>query len=132
MLGSKDGPHAWSHKVKNVETYPTIITFTIIFSIVSCFNNLLIASKRHIDAHYDPTSVPNGCWGQKMHHFLGIIKSKMSKLTLPLLRLRPSSPSSRALTICASPLSGICKRIMIQLRSQTDVGVKRCTTFLVS
>ncbi len=46
-----------------------IIKCTTLFYIVSRFNTLRIASKRYIEAYYDPTLVPNGYWDQTLDHF---------------------------------------------------------------
>ena len=56
-----------------------------IFYSFSYFNTFHIAYKRHVDTHSDPTWVPNGCWNQKMDHFLGLINSNNTKLTLPII-----------------------------------------------
>jgi hypothetical protein len=62
----------------------TCVPWCIFYSF-SCFNTLNIACKRHVDAYSDPTWVTNGCWGQKIDHFLGLINSNNTKLTLPII-----------------------------------------------
>ena len=57
---------------------------TTCFFSVSRFNTLRIISKRYVEVYSDPTLVPNGCWDQKLDHFLGLINSKITKPTLTL------------------------------------------------
>ena len=73
-------------KSKMLKLTLPIIKCTSLFYSVSCFQSLRISSRRHVEAHNDPTLVPNLCWDQKMDHLLGLIKSKMSKLTLPIIK----------------------------------------------
>ena len=127
----KKGKRKNEKKEEKKEGEVYICKTTIYYDYSSLFP-LRMASNRHVEPYYDPTLVWNGYWGQNMDHILGLIKSKMSKITLPLVRLRPSSPSFRALTICSTPLRGMQRHIMIQLWSKTDIGVKTWTTFLVS
>ena len=57
---------------------------TTCFFSVSRFNTLRIISKRYVEVYSDPTLVPNGCWDQKLDHFLGLINSKITKPTISL------------------------------------------------
>ena len=57
---------------------------TTCFLSVLRFNTLRIISKRYVEVYSDPTLVPNGCWDQKLDHFLGLINSKITKPTLTL------------------------------------------------
>ena len=105
---------------------------TTCFFSVSRFNTLRIISKRYVEVYSDPTLVSNGCWVQKLDHFHGLINLLMTKLTRSITTFTICFLSSRVFIVCTTPLSDIQRYIQIQLWSQTDVGIKSWTTFLVS
>ena len=67
-------------KITNRNLPYQLLNFTAAFYSVSLLNNLQIASKKHVQAYFDLTLVPNGSRHQNLDLFLGLIDSNISKL----------------------------------------------------
>jgi hypothetical protein len=96
-------------KITNRNLPYQLWNFTAAFYSVSLLNNLQIASKKHVQAYFDLTLVPNGSRHQNLDLFLGLIDSNISKLTLPIIKFTTTFYSVSRFKILSIAYKGYAK-----------------------